>query len=374
MTDLGAHFFNSTARAWRTDAVGAEARRFHRALPGFAPTPLHDAPSITAELGMERVLLKDESARLGLPAFKILGASYAIARAVAMRAGLRTLELDVLRAAVAAERVTLFAATDGNHGRAVARVASWLGAAATIYVPDSVTAEAKSAIVAEGASLVELALPYDDVVVRAAADAAGQSDALVIQDTAWPGYREIPQWVVDGYSTLFHEIDEALVDGGIPADLVIVPMGVGSLAQAAVVHHRSREASRRTTIVGVEPDRASGVLASLVAGELTTVGTSPTIMNGLNCGTPSSLAWAALSRGLDAALAVTDAEAANAVRDLAREGVDAGPCGAATLAAIRRIARDAELRDRLGMTDRTTAVLLITEGREANPLPREAGG
>jgi diaminopropionate ammonia-lyase len=53
-------------------------RAFHQGLPGHAPTPLTEVPALAAELGAARVFVKDESSRLGLPAFKILGASWAV--------------------------------------------------------------------------------------------------------------------------------------------------------------------------------------------------------------------------------------------------------------------------------------------------------
>ncbi len=138
-----------------------------------------------------------------------------------------------------------------------------------------------------------------DAAVAAAADAA-RGDSLLIQDSAWPGYEVIPQYIVDGYSTLFREIDAE-------PDLVVVPMGVGSIAQAAVTHYRSGPVT--PSVLGVEPASAACVIASLQAGELVTVPTDETVMAGLNCGTPSSLAWPVLRAGLDAAVTVEESEA-----------------------------------------------------------------
>jgi diaminopropionate ammonia-lyase len=148
---------------------------------------------------------------------------------------------------------------------------------------------------------------------------------------------QIPQWIVDGYSTLFTEADTQLAAAGAPApDLIAVPIGVGSLAQAAVRHYRARSADRLgPVILGVEPIHAPAIITSLQAGRLTSVPTHPTIMAGLNCGTPSHGAWPDLLSGLDAATTVSDQQAATAVHDLETAGIDAGPCGAATLAATR---------------------------------------
>jgi len=144
---------------------------------------------------------------------------------------------------------------------------------------------------------------------------------------------------------------------------VLVPAGVGSLLQAALSHYRSDDAAPGTVVVSVEPRSAACVLASVAAGHPVTVATGTTVMAGLNCGTVSSLAWPYISRGLDACVAVDDAEALDAARELAEHGVDAGPCGAATLAALHRIRADAARE----LTPESTVVLLVTEGSAANP-------
>jgi diaminopropionate ammonia-lyase len=216
---------------------------FHRTLPGYQPTPLRDVPRLATELGVGRVLVKDESSRLGLPSFKILGASYATARALGERFGLSEVSLGAVRDAVRGRVVRLYTATDGNHGRAVARVAALIGATATIYYPPGITEAAKKAIGAEGAQAVEVDGTYDDVVARAAADAAADPEAVLVQDTSWPGYTDVPQWIVEGYSTLCLEIDEQLEAFGLGApDLVVMPVGVGSFAQAVVSHYRGARA------------------------------------------------------------------------------------------------------------------------------------
>lgn len=297
---------NPAARAWRCDpAPVARVRAFHRGLPGYRETPL-----VRLDGG---VFVKDESRRMGLGAFKVLGASWALHRAGG-----------------APQR--LVTATDGNHGRAVACLGRLRGVPVEVYVPRGVHPAAAAAIAAEGARVIRVDGDYDAAVAR-----ARSSGPLLVQDTAWPGYEEIPGRIVEGYATLFAEIDAQLAAAGAaPAGLVVVPVGVGSLAQAAVTHYRSGpDGAPRPALLAVEPDTAACVLASLTAGEPTTVRTGLTAMAGLNCGTPSALAWPYLRGGLDAAVTVTDAEAAAAARELAGRGIDAGPCGAASLAAWR---------------------------------------
>jgi diaminopropionate ammonia-lyase len=345
--------------------VPGGARDFHRGLPGFAVTPLTELPGLAAELGVGRVFVKDESSRLGLPAFKVLGASWAVHRALASRT------------VTGQHKLTLVTATDGNHGRAVARVARLLSQRAHVLVPDGVHPAAVAAIAAEGAEVTRVTGDYDEAVRQAAAVARRAPATLLIQDTAWPGYEQIPGWIVAGYGTLCTEIDEQLAAAGAgPPDLVGVPVGVGSLAQAVVTHYRSRPAGKAPAVLAVEPEAASWVVASLTRGEPVSVATSQTIMAGLNCGTPSSLAWPCLRDGLDAAVTVTDAGSARAAADLAIAGVSAGPCGAAPLAGLRAaLTGDAAARRRaeLGLDPGSTVVLLSTEGSAANPLVRPGG-
>ncbi len=351
--------------------VNVPAIDFHRTLPGYAPTPLRDVPRLATELGVGRVLVKEESSRLGLPAFKVLGASYAIARALGERFGLATITLDAVREAVRGTAVRLYAATDGNHGRAVAHVAALVGANATIYYPPGITEAAKKAIAAEGARTVESEGDYDDVVARAAADAAADPTAVLVQDTSWDGYTDIPQWIVDGYATLCLEADQQLAALGVAApDLVVIPVGVGSFAQAVVSHYRTAGADGGT-LLAVEPDRAAGLVASLRAGRPVTAPVGDTIMTGLCCGTVSALAWPVLRDGLDGAVTVSDDQAAAAVDDLARDGVDAGPCGAATLAAARLVLGQPGWREAIGLRADAVVLLLSTEGRAANPVPQD---
>ncbi|MCT9092327.1 diaminopropionate ammonia-lyase [Streptomyces sp. ASQP_92] len=354
------------ARAWRCGPAPAEVRNFHATLPGYASTPLSELPVLARELGVGRVFVKDESCRLGLPAFKALGASWAVHRVLAERAA----------SGARPSPLTLVTATDGNHGRAVAHVARLLGQHAHVFVPRGVHPRAVAAIVAERARVTEVAGPYDEAV-RLAAEAAASADAVLVQDTAWPGYERIPGWIVEGYSTLCAEVDEQLaaerVAGG--PGLVVVPVGVGSLAQAVVTHYRSGPAGRRApALLSVEPRSAACVLESLRRGAPVSVATGHTSMAGLNCGTPSSIAWPYLRHGLDAAVAVPDSEAARAAASLAGLGVSSGPCGAAALAGLRAALTGTgaeERRAALGIDPSSVVVLLSTEGAAANPHSAE---
>ncbi|NUR95700.1 MAG: pyridoxal-phosphate dependent enzyme [Kribbellaceae bacterium] len=299
---------------------------FHRSMPGYAPTPL---------IGFGKYWVKDESNRFGLPAFKILGASWAVNQALGPAPTFAELAATV-------KHVTLVTATDGNHGRALAYLARMLGVAARVYVPGDLPASTLQTIRDEGASVIDTGRPYDDAV-QLAADSIDGHDVL-IQDTAWPGYEDVPRWIVNGYDTLFSEIDEQYP--GVP-ELVVVPTGVGSLLQAALQHYRGR-----AKVLAVEPTTAACVGASLKAGQPVSLDTSaPTIMAGLNCGTVSSIAWPIIRDHLHAAVAVTDDQARAAMNLLHAHGIPAGPCGAAALTGAQLAAIPA-----------SSVVLISTEG------------
>ena len=343
-----------TRSAAGKQATGSSAAwDFHRSLPDYAPTNLVELPELAAQWDVGRVVAKDESTRLGLPAFKALGASWAIHRAIADRPG----------------PLTIVTATDGNHGRAVARFARTLGHSSLIFIPDGVHPSAVQAIRDEGGQVLEVGGSYDSAVA-AAAKAAEAPGCLLVQDTAWPGYEEIPAWIVEGYSTLFAEVDEQLASlGGHGVDLALIPTGVGSLLQAALAHYRS---SGETRVVSVEPEAAACVAPSLAAGAPVTVETGTTILSGLNCGTLSMLAWPLVRDGLDGAATVSDASVIEAAQALTDMGVAAGPCGGSGAAAAKMLLTgpgSAERRAHLGVDETSTVLVVITEGAEANPLP-----
>lgn len=332
---------NPLARAEAVyDAPSPDVRAFHRALPGYAVTPLHEPPLLADEVGVRRLWVKDETSRFGLPAFKMLGASWAAHQVLAAR-GQPTDEL--------------VAATDGNHGRAVARVARDLGLRATILVPASTVAARKRAIADEGAAVIDVQGTYGDALAAAAAHAAADPGRALVSDTSWPGHDVGPRAATEGYSTIFNEIDE---QGGQP-DLVMVQIGVGALAAAVVAHYAGM-----ATIIGVEPESAACALVSAEAGALTEVpGPHPSVMTGLNCGTPSAIAWPAVSSGIAVFVAVDDQLAVEATRLLREAGIAAGETGAAGLAGLLALSRGpARLREAIGLERDSRTLVIVTEG------------
>jgi diaminopropionate ammonia-lyase len=348
-------------RSWRPQrGLEDQARALHHAIAGYAPTPVLAAPSLAAELGLGAVLLKDESSRFGLPAFKALGAWWATAWAIAGRLGVPALATDpkALTERARGSGLTLVCATEGNHGRAVARAARALGLAAHVVMPERSTAARVRAIQAEGARVEIVNGDYDAAVHRA----AGLADErrLVVADTSWPGYEDVPRRVVEGYATIFAELDGQLDGRGV--DLVLVPIGVGSLAAAAARHFRAAPGDR-PRLVGLEPIDAACALASARAGRPVTVdGEARSIMAGLNCPTPSPDAWPQLAAAFDAFCAVGDAHVLWGIGRLAAEGLERGGCAGGVVGGLRALLDDPARREALALPVDATALLILTEG------------
>lgn len=358
-------FYNPHPYALAGGPVEDAPLAFHRRLPGYQPTPLVALPGMAQQLGVGRLWLKAEARRLGLPSFKILGAAWAIYRALVARLGAEPAwaTLDELTAHVAPLRpLSLAAATDGNHGRAVAHMARLLGLTARIFVPAGTATARIAAIAGEGASVTVVDGSYDDAVARSA-ELAGPR-CLVISDTSWPGYEDVPRQVIAGYGTIFAEVDaELAARGEPPPELVVVQMGVGALAAAAVGHYRHPASAAPPRLIGVEPTRAACVLASLRAGTIVSIpGPHDSIMAGLNCGAPSLIAWPLLQTGLDLCLAIDDHYACQAVRALASAGIAVGETGAAGLGGLLALRELPTAATAAGLGANTSVLLIATEG------------
>jgi diaminopropionate ammonia-lyase len=316
---------------------------FHRGLRGYAPTLLRSLPQEAAALKLGRIRLKDENGRFGLPAFKITGASWALERLLAERPGLRC----------------VWAASEGNHGRAVARAAAQRGLDARIFLPAATSDARAEAIASEGAEVVRVAGGYEDAVAAAGA-AADEPGAATLADVAYDAADPVPQWVSDGYSTVFAEARE---QAGKPFDVVLCQIGVGAFASAAI-----RFACHQTPsalVIGVEPATAACATESLAAGHPVVIDAPGTSMAGLNCATPSHTAWPVLRDGLLGCVVISDDEARVAMRDLAGLGIVAGDCGAAPLAALRAMMLDpacAGLARAAGLGPASHVLLVSTEG------------
>jgi diaminopropionate ammonia-lyase len=328
---------------------------FHQSLPGYAPTPCRRLDGLARYCGIGALWVKDESQRFGLQAFKALGASFAMQQL--------------------AERddscTTFCTATDGNHGRAVAWAAAQRGKKAVVYVPRHTVASRIAAIAQYGARVIVTERDYEGTCILAAEEAARNAWQLV-QDTAWPGYEEIPALIMTGYLTHLKELEEQLHPPGLPAiDVVFLQSGVGSWAAAAAWYYYNRYPHKPPTLIIAEPEQADGLLESFKRGTLSAPAQSgTTIMAGLNCGIPSSTAWPILQQTIHAAMRIPDAAAARAMCLLYRplpgdDSIESGESGAAGVAALLELMQNpafAALRGQLGLNARSRVLCYNTEG------------
>ena len=350
-----------------------DAFAFHRTMPGYWPTPLVARPDIAESLGLGEVWVKDESKRFGLNAFKALGACYAAARVVrAQFAALgedRPLESLFAAGATPPCVTTLCAATAGNHGRAVAYAARMLGQRAVIYVPASASLARVETIRCEDADVRIVQGNYDDAVTICARDAEMRGWRIV-SDMSWPGYEEVPGWIMAGYTTILRELEDGLFPPDRPRiDLVMLQAGCGGLAAACAQWLVRRYGAHAPRMAIVEPMSAACCLASIASPDgalASSYGREDSIMAGLNCGTPSLLAWTVLRATLDVFIAIDDDYTRLAMRLLADASgpIVAGEAGAAGLGGLLAIRDEAPqaVRDALRFGPAAQVLIINSEG------------
>ncbi len=357
----------------------ATARAFHRTFPQYAPTPLADLSEMARHLGLGGLYVKDESYRFGLNAFKVLGGSFAMARYVAQRTG-RDLA-DVTYGYLTSEefhrnlgQVTFYTATDGNHGRGVAWAARQLGQRAVIHMPRGTTDARRDNIAREGAQVTVEELPYDDCVRLAAREAAVDGNGVLVQDTAWDGYEEVPSWIMQGYGTIASEALDQLHELAVRRPThVFVQAGVGSFAAAMMGALAGEFSDRPPVFVVMEAASAACLYESAAASDgnpHAASGDLRTIMAGLACGEPSTVAWDILRNHADAFLSCPDWVSARGMRMLAvplrdDPAVTSGESGAVGMGVVATIMSDpsyAELRAELSLGPDSQVLLFSTEG------------
>lgn len=356
-----------------------KARTFHESFPQYSVTPLIKLDNMADKLGLKEVYIKDESYRFGLNAFKVLGGSFAMARYIAQQLDRDVSELpyNVLTSDALREefgQATFFTATDGNHGRGVAWAANKLGQKSVVLMPKGSTQTRLDNILAEGAKASIEEYNYDDCV-RMAADMATKTDrGIMVQDTAWEGYEEIPAWIMQGYGTMAMEAKEQLETFGCDRPThVFIQAGVGSLAGAVQGYFTNRYPENPPKVVVVEADVAACLYkgASKGDGSIQFVdGDMITIMAGLACGEPNTISWDILKNHVDTFISTPDWVAAKGMRMLAAPikgdaPITSGESGAApfgTLAAIMCMDEYKELRDHLGLNQDSKVLLFSTEG------------
>ncbi|MGI5055140.1 diaminopropionate ammonia-lyase [Treponema socranskii] len=355
------------------------AYSFHKSFPQYAKTPLAKLDKMAELLGLANIYVKDESFRFGLNAFKVLGGSFAMAQYIAQRTGkkIKDITYDVLISdALRAEfgQATFFTATDGNHGRGVAWAANKLKQKAVVFMPKGSTKTRLQNILNENAVATIETVNYDECVRKAAAAAAKTENGIVVQDTAWEGYEEIPSWIMQGYGTMAMEASEQLSQFGTDRPThVFIQAGVGSLAGAVQGYFANKYPHNPPIVVVVEASAAACLYKGAVAGDGSiriVDGDMPTIMAGLACGEPNTISWDILKNHVHTFVSCPDWTAALGMRMLAAPikgdaQVISGESGAVPfglLASLMMSDDYKDLRESLALGKNSHVLLFSTEG------------
>lgn len=351
-----------------------EVHHFHASFPVYKETPLAELKETAKDMGLADIYVKDESYRFGLNAFKVLGGSYAIGNYLAKRLGKNISEMPyekLVSEDVKKElgEITFVTATDGNHGRGVAWTARQLQQKAVVYMPKGSAAERLNNILAEGADASITELNYDEAV-RLANSQAEEKGWVMVQDTAWDGYEDIPTWIMQGYGTMAYEAYTQLPE---KPTHIFLQAGVGSMAGAVAGFFSAVYGEDRPIITVVEPNKADCVFRTAEAadGKLHFVtGDMDTIMAGLACGEPCSIGWNVLRDYADNFISCPDYAAAQGMRILGNPAagdnkVVSGESGAAAFGCVAEIMRNpelAELKAKLKLDENSRVLFFSTEG------------
>lgn len=347
--------------------------RFHQSIPGYSPTPLIKLPELAKKLGVSELLIKDESQRFDLNAFKVLGASYAMAKVIKDELGLDDAELtfdSISSKAQSFRHLTFTTATDGNHGRAVAWSAKKFGCNAVVYMPKGSSKARLEAIQKYGAEVSIVEGNYDETVLFARR-MAKENGWILLQDTSWQGYEIIPAYIMQGYFMLLTEALEQAK--GIWPTHVFVQAGVGSLAASLLAFLCSFVQKIKPVFTLVEPVGAPCFFNSIQAGDgkpHRIHGDLKTIMAGLACGKPSQIGWEILKTGTDAFIICSDEIARSGMRILGNPSGDdkhviSGESGAVTLGLVYELLSNAkyrDIKDKLHLKSDAKILLFSTEG------------
>ena len=356
-----------------------KVRAFHKSFPQYARTPLAALKDLAKESGLAGIYIKDESYRFGLNAFKVLGGSFAMARFIAKTTGkdVSALGYDKLISEDTRKELgeyTFFTATDGNHGRGVAWAANQMGQKSVVYMPKGSSDMRLKNIQKEGARASIEDMNYDEAVRKAAAESAVTPKSVVIQDTAWEGYEEIPGWIMQGYGTMALEALEQLNELGVDRPThVIVQAGVGSLAGAVQGFFANAFPDNCPTTIVVEASAADCLYRSVSKGDGSTVnvgGDLDTIMAGLACGEPNIISWKILKNKTSYFVSLPDWAAAGAMRLLSSPVGDdprviSGESGAAGMGFLQSLLQKKEYavwREEVGIDENSHVLLFSTEG------------
>ena len=351
-----------------------KVRAYHQTIPGYEPTPLINLENLSSKLGVKGIYVKDESFRFGLNAFKSLGSSYCMGELLIEKLGLNNdpdfSRLTTKEAREALGEMTFVTATDGNHGRGVAWSAKMLGHKSVVLMPKGTAAERLENIRKLGADAWITDVEYD-ATVQMAAKLAKERGGILVQDTAWAGYESVPLKIMQGYLTLGLEIVEAMKDTK-PTHLFL-QAGVGSMAAAVAAFFVNYYGKECPKIIIVEPNGADCLYKTAEAADGAIhayEGELKSIMAGLCCGIPCTVAWDLLDQCADCFVSMPDWVAADGMRILGApvpgdRRIISGESGASCFGLAADLLRKpdlSQLKEKVGLDENSVILCLSTEG------------
>lgn len=366
-----------TSLDFLNEEVAKKVLKFHSSFEQYTETPLVELKELSKYLGLKDIFVKDESYRFGLNAFKVLGGSFTIGQYIAKKLGkdidelpYKTLISDEIKKELG--ELTFITATDGNHGRGIAWTAEQLKQKAIVYMPKGSALERRDRIRAHGATCEITEWNYDDTV-RYCNELAEKNGYVMVQDTSWPGYEELPRWIMQGYMTMAYEAYLKLQKENIVPTHIFLQAGVGSMASGVCGFFSSVYADNKPIITLVEPEKAACLYKTAKAddGELHPVtGEMNTIMAGLACGEPITIGWPVLNANAENFLSIPEEVAAHGMRVLGNplkgdERIISGESGAATAGVVSQVMKVEELKDikqKLNLDENSVVLLFSTEG------------
>jgi len=385
ITSLGNKIKNEDISFLNRD-VAEKVKGFHSSFPQYSQTPLVELKNLSEHLGINNMFIKDESYRFDLNAFKVLGASFAVGNFIANKLDIDIAKLpySVMTSDEVKEKLgdlTFVTATDGNHGRGLAWTANQLGQKSKVFMPRGTAIERVENIRKENSDVDVYDANYDECV-RMANDYANTHNGIMVQDTSWDGYEDIPRWIMQGYMTMANEAYEQLNGSGQRPTHIFLQAGVGSLASAVTGFFANVYSDNIPTIVIVEPEKANCIYQTAKAddGKIHNVdGDLDTIMAGLACGEPVTIGWPILNSYASYFLSVDEIYASHGMRLLGNPKKDdkrviSGESGAVTSGVVSKLMTDSELADiknEIGLDENSVVLVFSTEGDTDKKMYRD---
>ena len=309
--------------------------------PKFAETDLVSAENLAPVSGF---WVKDERSRMGLGSFKALGAAYVIARQAFEQT--KTPNAETLKGR------TYVTASAGNHGLSVAAGAKTFGASAIVYIAETVPETFADRLRDINAVPVRAGADYA-ASMREAAKATQDNGWILLSDSSWEGYTELPHTLMEGYLQMAAEAAEQMPRR--PTH-IFLQAGVGGLAGAVAAYARQVWGDAPVITV-VEPEAAPALQASIEAGSCVFAPGPDSVMGRLDCKEPSLIALNGLARDADWFLTLSDEAVCEHLPAMAAEGLETTASGGAGIAA----AMNGQVQSALGIGPASTVLCFLSE-------------